>query len=77
LLGWNDGTDNEIFTREDLIDAFDLNRVVKSPSVFDMEKLRWVNQQHMKMMPFEDIVELVKGQFVIEDMLKDGATVSD
>lgn len=77
LLGWNDGTDNEIFTRDELIDAFQLHRVVKSPSVFDMEKLRWVNQQHMKIIPLEQIVELVKDQFVIEDILKEGATTSD
>jgi glutamyl-tRNA synthetase len=77
LLGWNDGTDNEIFTRDELIDAFELERVVKSPSVFDMEKLRWVNQQHMKMLPLNDLVELVKEQFVIEDVLKDGVTTSD
>jgi glutamyl-tRNA synthetase len=77
LLGWNDGTENEIFTREELIDAFELRRVVKSPSVFDMEKLRWVNQQHLKMLKLEDIVELTKEQFVIEDMLKDGVDASD
>lgn len=77
LLGWNDGTDNEIFTRDELIDAFELSRVVKSPSVFDMEKLRWVNQQHMKMLSMTDLVELVKDQFVYEDILKDGVTTSD
>lgn len=77
LLGWNDGTDNEIFTRDELIDAFDLSRVVKSPSVFDMEKLRWVNQQHMKMLSMEELVELVKEQFVLEDVLKDGMTTTD
>jgi glutamyl-tRNA synthetase len=77
LLGWNDGTDNEIFTRDELIDAFELGRVVKSPSVFDMEKLRWVNQQHMKMVSLEDIVELVKDQFEFEDILVDGASKSD
>jgi len=77
LLGWNDGTDNEIFTRDELIDAFELSRVVKSPSVFDMEKLRWVNQQHMKMLSLEQLVELVKDQFVFEDMLVEGATASD
>jgi glutamyl-tRNA synthetase len=77
LLGWNDGTDNEIFTREELIEAFVLERVVKSPSVFDMEKLRWVNQQHMKMLSLQDLVEMVKDQFVIEDVLKEGVTTSD
>jgi len=77
LLGWNDGTDNEIFTREELIEVFDLNRVVKSPSVFDMEKLRWVNSQHIKMMPLADLVSLVKEQFQYENLLKDGTDMSD
>lgn len=77
LLGWNDGTDNEIFTRDELIDAFELERVVKSPSVFDMEKLRWVNSQHLKMMPMSQIVDLVKEQFVFEDMLKEGTETTD
>jgi len=77
LLGWNDGTENEIFTRDELIDAFELDRVVKSPSVFDMEKLRWVNQQHMKMLSLENLVELVKDQFIYENMLIEEASVSD
>mmetsp|Transcript_3070 Transcript_3070/g.7219 ORF Transcript_3070/g.7219 Transcript_3070/m.7219 type:complete len:876 (+) Transcript_3070:112-2739(+) len=77
LLGWNDGSANEIFTRDELIDAFDLGRVVKSPSVFDMEKLKWVNSQHLKMLSLPDIVQLVKQQFEFEDMLKDGVDDSD
>lgn len=77
LLGWNDGTDNEIFTRDELIDAFELDRVVKSPSVFDTEKLKWVNSQHLKIMPLADIVQLVKEQFQYEDMLNNGATEED
>jgi glutamyl-tRNA synthetase len=77
LLGWNDGTDNEIFSREELIDIFDLKRVVKSPSVFDMEKLRWVNSQHMKMLPMSELVDLVKEQFQLENILKDGTEMTD
>eukprot|EP00934_Nitzschia_sp_Nitz4_P006156 Nitzschia sp. Nitz4//scaffold32_size149145//84049//86889//NITZ4_002885-RA/size149145-augustus-gene-0.39-mRNA-1//1//CDS//3329548087//6146//frame0 len=77
LLGWNDGTDHEIFTREELIDAFELERVVKSPSIFDMEKLRWVNAQHIKMMPMSELVEMVKEQLVLENMLKDGTETTD
>lgn len=77
LLGWNDGTDNEIFTRDELIDAFDLDRVVKSPSVFDMEKLRWVNSQHIKMMKIEELVDLVKEQLEFENMLKSGISMED
>lgn len=74
LLGWNDGTDNEIFTREELIDAFEVERVVKSPSVFDMEKLKWVNSQHMKMLSAQKLSEFVSEQLQLEGLLKDGAS---
>lgn len=40
LLGWNDGTEKEIFTEDELNEAFDLRRVVKSAAVFDMQKLK-------------------------------------
>eukprot|EP00594_Rhizosolenia_setigera_P013839 CAMPEP_0178955550 /NCGR_PEP_ID=MMETSP0789-20121207/9670_1 /TAXON_ID=3005 /ORGANISM="Rhizosolenia setigera, Strain CCMP 1694" /LENGTH=878 /DNA_ID=CAMNT_0020637199 /DNA_START=276 /DNA_END=2912 /DNA_ORIENTATION=- len=69
LLGWNDGTDNEIFSRDELIDTFDLERVVKSPSVFDMEKLNWINSQHLKLLSIEEVVPMVKEQFTFIDML--------
>lgn len=77
LLGWNDGTDNEIFTRDELIDAFELQRVVKSPSVFDVEKLKWVNSQHMKMYSVEELVPLVKEQMFWEGIFKDGVVAED
>ena len=77
LLGWNDGSENEIFTRDELIDAFDLNRVVKSPSVFDIEKLKWVNSQHIKRMAVEDLIPLVKDQIILAGVLKDGVALDD
>lgn len=77
LLGWNDGTDNEIFTREELIETFELNRVVKSPSVFDMEKLNWVNSQHLKMMSIDDITPLVQEQLNNLNMISLSSTGSD
>jgi len=77
LLGWNDGSDNEIFTREELIDAFAVERVVKSPSVFDMEKLKWVNSQHMKLLSVETLSEMVKDQLELEGLLKDGVSKDD
>jgi glutamyl-tRNA synthetase len=45
-LGWACG-DQEIFSRQELIEKFDLSAVGSSPSVFDIEKLKWVNSQHM------------------------------
>ena len=48
LLGWHPGDDQEIFTLPELIEVFDLEKVQKSGAVFDMEKLRWVNREHIK-----------------------------
>jgi len=73
LLGWNDGTANEIFTRDELIEAFDVNRVVKSPSIFDMDKLKWVNSQHLKMYDVEALQPLVLEQLQGLNMLKTDA----
>jgi glutamyl/glutaminyl-tRNA synthetase len=46
LLGWNPGTDQEIFTLEELIKVFDISRVHKGGAVFDEKKLAWVNRKH-------------------------------
>ncbi len=48
LLGWNPGTEEEIFTPGQLIERFDLSRVQKSGAIFNEEKLRWVNKEHLK-----------------------------
>lgn len=47
-LGWNDGSEQEIFSREELVSKFDLKRVQKSGARFDEEKLLWLNWQHVK-----------------------------
>ncbi len=47
LLGWNDGTDKELFTLDELIEAFDLNRVHKAGAKFDPEKNKWFNHQYL------------------------------
>ncbi|MCF8465143.1 MAG: glutamate--tRNA ligase [Flavobacteriales bacterium] len=48
MLGWNPGTNQEIFTMEELIEAFSLERVGKSGSKFDPEKAKWYNQQYLR-----------------------------
>ena len=48
LLGWNPGTEQEIFTLEELVAAFSIDRVHQAGAIFDREKMLWVNQQHMK-----------------------------
>ncbi|WP_348800158.1 glutamate--tRNA ligase [Flavobacterium adhaerens] len=47
LLGWNDGTEQELFSLEELISKFDLNRVHKSGAKFDPEKNKWFNHQYL------------------------------
>jgi glutamyl-tRNA synthetase len=54
LLGWNPGTDQEIFSMPELIEAFDLSHVHKGGAVFDLEKLRWFNRQYLHAMRDDD-----------------------
>jgi len=54
LLGWSPEGNEEIFNMQQLIEAFDYKRVNKSPAVFDMVKLRWMNGEYIKAMPFDE-----------------------
>ncbi len=47
-LGWNDGTTKEIFSRDELIQAFSLERIQKSPAKFDIERLTWMNSEYIR-----------------------------
>ena len=47
LLGWNDGTEQEIFSLEELVEKFDLNRIHKAGAKFDPEKNKWFNHQYL------------------------------
>ena len=51
LLGWNPGGERELFTLEELVTEFTLDRVHKSGAVFDIEKLKWFNHEHLKKLP--------------------------
>ena len=53
-LGWAYG-DQEVFSRQDLIEKFDLKNVGKSPSIFDMDKLMWLNSHYLKTLPEAEI----------------------
>jgi len=58
LLGWNPGTEKEIYTLEELVNDFSLEKVGKSGSRFDPEKAKWFNQQWMKLKSDEEIAKL-------------------
>ena len=54
-LGWNDGTEQEIFTVAELIEKFSLNRVQKSGARFDEKRLEWMNGQHIRLLSLDDL----------------------
>lgn len=56
-LGWNDGTEQEIFSRNELIAGFELSRVQTSPARFDEQRLLWLNGQHIRTLSLDDLYE--------------------
>lgn len=61
LLGWNDGTTQEIFSSDELIKKFGLDRVQKSPAVFDVTRLDWMNGEYIRTkLSDEELIESIK-----------------
>ena len=60
MLGWNPGTEQEFFTKEELIEQFDLSRVVKSGSRFNPEKAKWFNNHYFQQKSTRELAELFK-----------------
>ena len=58
LLGWCPRDNREIFTLKDLEEVFEIERIVKSPAVFDYEKLKWFNSEYIKNMSLTDFLKL-------------------
>jgi glutamyl-tRNA synthetase len=57
FLGWNPGTEQEMFTMDDLIAAFSLERINKAGAKFDIHKAKWYNQQYLKLQADEDLAK--------------------
>jgi glutamyl-tRNA synthetase len=62
LLGWSLDDHTEIISREQFIQHFSLERIVKSPAIFDPDKLTWMNGGYMRSLPPERLVALVRGR---------------
>ncbi len=60
LLGWSPEDNREIFTLDELVDAFDYHHISKSPAVFDYTKLKWMNGEYLKSMEFERFYSLAE-----------------
>lgn len=72
VLGWNDGTEKELFSLDELITAFSIEKVHKGGAKFDFEKAKWYNHEWIKRLPVENYISRVKKIF--EDH---GLTISD
>ena len=75
MLGWNDGTEKELYSIDELIASFDIKRVHSAGAKFDFEKAKWFNQEWIKKMPAEKLRIQVEGYFLsagiaVEDIEK-------
>ena len=62
LLGWNPGTDRELFSLDELVREFDLSRVQKGGAIFDIEKLSWFNHEHLRKLSADEFLALIEPQ---------------
>lgn len=58
LMGWSPGSPSELMSREEMVRLFSLERLSRSPAVFDPDRLNWFNRQHMKRRPRSELAEL-------------------
>ncbi len=63
LIGWNPGTEQEIFSKEELINNFDIERVQKKSGIFNIEKLNWINREHILRQSAEENFSIFNFQF--------------
>jgi glutamyl-tRNA synthetase len=63
LLGWNPGTDQELFTLEELVDAFDFHHIHKGGAVFDIKKFAWFNREYLNKLSGDDFRTYITEQF--------------
>lgn len=56
LLGWNPGNDRELFTVDELVPVFSLERVIKSGARFNVDKAKWFNQEYLRQRPLEQLI---------------------
>jgi glutamyl-tRNA synthetase len=75
LLGWNPGTEQEIFSMEELITSFDVDRIHKSGARFDYDKALWFNQQYLQHLPFSKAQSRLEAELQKEGYAMDGVNL--
>lgn len=77
MLGWSPSDNKEIFSLQELTEAFDIKRINKSPAVFDVKKLSWVNSMYLKELPLEELVKICLPHLEAKGINKDIAWVTN
>lgn len=75
LLGWNSGTEQEIFSMQELVDLFSLDRVSKSGAKFDYEKGKWFNHKYLQTKTVEEVADLFQHILLQKDLIEDSEKV--
>jgi len=68
FLGWNPGTEQEIFSMKELIDAFTIERIGKAGAKFDIQKAQWFNQQYLRAKPNEELAKYLLASLTKENI---------
>jgi nondiscriminating glutamyl-tRNA synthetase len=77
LIGWNPGTEQEIFTKAELINSFDIEKIQKAGGAFNEEKLDWMNKEHIKKLPKEKILEEITSRLLKNNSLSNNPKIKD
>lgn len=68
LLSWSPPTEQEIYSPSQLTQLFSLERVSKSPAIFDIDKLKWLNGQHIRMLTAQELASLIEPYLAEKNM---------
>lgn len=77
LIGWNPGTEQEIFSLKELVAAFDISKIQKGGAIFSPEKLDWINKEHIKKMDKKELLSEFEKRFSNSPKISDSALVKD
>ncbi len=77
IMGWSAGEDREIYTREELIEKFDITGIASHAAVFDIQKLQWMNGEYIRSMQVEDLARSILPFLQEAGFMPDPASESD
>lgn len=73
LLGWSPGDDREVLSVDEMIEAFSIERISKTPAIYDVEKMTWMNGQHLRRADLGRVFELVWPRLVARGFVAENA----